>query len=98
MNIYKGLLCAALAVAASFSANAQNQQSPYSRFGYGMIGDFATSAQRNMAGVGIAIAEARQINVMNPASYAAADSLTLHWDIGIDLTQLKSEENDNKDK
>lgn len=98
MNIYKGLLCAALAVAASFSANAQNQQSPYSRFGYGMIGDFATSAQRNMGGVGIAMADGRQINVMNPASYAAADSLTLHWDIGIDLTQLKSEENGNTGK
>lgn len=52
---------------------AQNQSSPYSRYGYGLFSDYATSAQRNMGGVGVAMADGRQINVMNPASYAATD-------------------------
>ena len=34
---------------------AQNQSSPYSRYGYGLFSDYATSAQRNMGGVGVAI-------------------------------------------
>lgn len=87
------MIAAALPFAFVGGLSAQNEQSPYSRYGYGMIGDYATSAQRNMGGVGIAMNDGRQINVMNPASYASTDSLTLHWDIGVDVTQLWSEEN-----
>ncbi|MDE6100559.1 MAG: hypothetical protein K2G01_05890, partial [Paramuribaculum sp.] len=50
--------------------------SPYSKFGYGLLDNNATSAQMQMGGVGYAMSTGRQINVMNPASYAAADSLT----------------------
>lgn len=96
MRYYKKItVLAAFAVAAAASLFAQNQSSPYSRYGYGLFSDYATSAQRNMGGVGVAMADGRQINVMNPASYAATDSLTLHWDIGLDLTQLKSSEAGN---
>ena len=99
MRYYKKItVLAALAVAAVGQMFAQNQSSPYSRYGYGLFSDYATSAQRNMGGVGVAMADGRQINVMNPASYAATDSLTLHWDIGLDLTQLKSSEEDNSGK
>lgn len=94
MNYYKKIILSLAAVfAATGAVQAQNEQSPYSRYGYGMVGDYATSAQRNMGGVGIAMNDGRQINVMNPASYAATDSLTLHWDIGVDLTRLSSKEN-----
>ena len=99
MRYYKKItVLAALAVAAVGQMFAQNQSSPYSRYGYGLFSDYATSAQRNMGGVGVAMADGRQINVMNPASYAATDSLTLHWDIGLDLTQLKSSEEGNSGK
>lgn len=94
MNCYKKILAAAvLATMATGLSFAQNEQSPYSKFGYGMVGDYATSMQRNMGGVGIAMTGGRQINVMNPASYAGTDSLSLLWDIGLDLTRLWSEEN-----
>ena len=94
MNSYKKIFAAILVFAiASFSVAAQNEQSPYSKFGYGMVNDYATSMQRNMGGVGIAMTGGRQINVMNPASYAGIDSLTLLWDIGLDLTRLWSKEN-----
>ena len=49
---------------------AQNQSSPYSRYGYGLFSDYATSAQRNMGGVGVAMANG------SDATRAAADFVT----------------------
>lgn len=95
MKIFKKIIASFLLVLTmSIGVNAQNEQSPYSKYGYGTIRDFSTSAQRSMGGVGIAQTGGRQINVMNPASYAGIDSLTLLWDIGIDLTRLWSEDNE----
>lgn len=89
----KKLLTIVLAIAATTGAVAQNgTMTPYSRYAYGMIGDHATSAQRAMGGVGYAMNSGRQINAMNPASYAAIDSLTFLFDIGLDLTSLHSSE------
>lgn len=61
---------------------------PYSRYGYGILSDNVTASQRAMGGVGYAMNSGRQINVKNPASYAAIDSLTFLFDMGIDLTCL----------
>lgn len=66
--------------------------SPYSKFGYGLLDNNATAAQMQMGGVGYAMSSGRQINVMNPASYAAADTLTFLFDMGVDFTTLKSSE------
>lgn len=77
----------------SIVATAQNgTMTPYSRYAYGMLGDHATSAQRAMGSVGYAMNSGRQINVMNPASYAAVDSLTFLFDIGLNLTSLHQSE------
>lgn len=73
-------------------AAAAQVNTPYSMYGYGVIGDRATSLQRQMGGVGYAMNSGRQINVMNPASYAAIDSLTFLFDIGADLSFLNSKE------
>lgn len=80
-----------LALAAA-PAVAQNVTTPYSMYGYGILGDRASSMQRQMGGVGVAMQSGRQINVMNPASYAAIDSLTFLFDIGADLSLLWSKE------
>lgn len=82
----------AVAVMASVTAVAQLSMSPYSRYGYGLLNDNATSAQRAMGGVGYAMNSGRQINVMNPASYAWCDSLTFLYDIGMDVTRLWSKD------
>ncbi len=79
------------------AAEAQNVTTPYSMYGYGILGDRATSMQRQMGGVGVAMSSGRQINVMNPASYAAIDSLTFLFDIGADVTMLWQKEGDKKD-
>lgn len=65
---------------------------PYSMYGYGVLGDRATSMQRQMGGIGYAMSSGRQINAMNPASYAAIDSLTFLFDMGADVSLLWSKE------
>lgn len=96
MKINRLLLSLAIAVIAAASADSQNVNTPYSRYGYGLLGDYATSAQRAMGGVGYAMNSGRQINVMNPASYAAIDSLTFLFDIGADINNLWTNEGNNK--
>lgn len=75
---------------------AQTSTTPYSRLGFGILSDNATGIQRSMGGVGIAMQNGRQINVMNPASYSQVDSLTFLWDIGLDITNSWSKEGDKK--
>lgn len=76
---------------------AQNETSPYSKFGYGILRDHVTSAQRQMGGVGYAMRSGRQVNVMNPASYAAVDSLTFLFDMGIDASMYWRKDNTGND-
>ncbi len=88
MRIAKIIAAFALVLAAA-AASAQNgTMTPYSGFGYGILSDHATSAQRAMGGVGYAMNSGRQINAMNPASYAAIDTLTFLFDMGIDVKAL----------
>ncbi|MDE7155372.1 MAG: hypothetical protein K2N79_03700, partial [Muribaculaceae bacterium] len=84
-----------LAISA-FQLSAQDILSPYSRFGYGNLRDQSTSAQRQMGGVGYAMQSGRQINAMNPASYAAIDSLTFLFDMGVNLTYFTGKDGSNK--
>lgn len=96
MKIIKALTIIAVAILSSLcvmTTRAQNTVSPYSMYGYGLLNDFAIGAQRQMGGVGIAQQSGRQINMMNPASYAAIDSLTFIWAIGADVSMLHSKEN-----
>lgn len=85
-----------MALAAIGGVKAQNVTTPYSMYGYGILGDRATSMQRQMGSVGYAMNSGRQINVMNPASYAAIDSLTFLFDMGADVTLLWQKEGAEK--
>lgn len=89
MKIFKSLAICLVAACCTLLASAQsgtNAGSPYSQFGYGLLNDNATSAQRQMGSVGYAMNSGRQINVKNPASYAFIDSLTFLFDMGVDFT------------
>lgn len=90
------LILAILAVGGILRA--QNQTSPYSMYGYGILGDRATSMQKQMGGVGYAMNSGRQINVMNPASYASIDSLTFLFDLGADVSLLWSKEGSSTER
>lgn len=94
MNKLKLLL---LLCVAPLAAAAQNVTTPYSMYGYGILADRATSMQRQMGGVGYAMNSGRQINAMNPASYAAIDSLTFLFDMGADMAMLWNKEGDTRE-
>lgn len=97
MELFKKITLFTLAAALCCGmATAQIVTTPYSKMGYGLLNDNVSSIQRSMGGVGYAMKGGRIVNVMNPASYADVDSLTFLWDVGVDLTNLWSKENDNK--
>ena len=103
MNPYRKLFAIIAAIVAVFgmapATSAQNgTMSPYSKYGYGFLSDNATSTQRALGGTGYAMNSGRQINVMNPASYAAMDSLTFLFDMGLDFTSLWSTQGSVKEQ
>ncbi|MBO4434958.1 MAG: hypothetical protein J5769_05865 [Bacteroidales bacterium] len=83
--------CAAVAglLFAALGANAQDNGtysgfSPYSVYGVGLPHQGGTAYNRSMGGVGIAGRNNRFINILNPASITARDSLSFMADFGLD--------------
>lgn len=70
------------------AAHAQLGQcnSPYSRFGLGLLTEQSQGFNRSMSGVGIGIRQGNVVNYTNPASYSAIDSLALIIDAGMSLS------------
>lgn len=81
------ILAAALMAAAAMPAAAQTNgsNSPYSRYGFGLLSDGANAFNKGMAGTGYGMRNGGQLNTKNPASYAAIDSLTFLFDFGLSL-------------
>lgn len=74
-------LCALL-----FNASAQNNTiSPYSRFGIGLYEQNGFGRNLAMGGVGIAMKSSKNVNNINPSSYASLDSTMVLFDIGMHL-------------
>lgn len=92
INTCKILVFIAMLAAAAGAYAQTGTMTPYSAYGLGILRDGATSTQRSMGGVGYAMNSGRQINAMNPASYAAIDTLTFLFDIGMDVTALWQDE------
>lgn len=90
----RAIITAALIAVTTIAASAQEAGSAYSRLGYGLLRTNATSMQSQMGSVGYAMRSGRQINVMNPASYAAIDSLTFLFDMGVDLSTTNMKDAD----
>ncbi|WP_329905050.1 hypothetical protein [Porphyromonas pogonae] len=82
-NISVAIIAVAVSMAGLLQAKAQNNstESPYTRFGYGRLGDRAVNAARGMGGIGIGVRDGMVTNPMNPASYSAVDSLTFIFDV-----------------
>ncbi len=75
-------LISLVGVVATASAQTNGSNSPYSRYGYGLLADGAQGFNKGMAGLSFGMRNAHQLNYKNPASYSAIDSLTLLFDIG----------------
>ncbi|MEG2820780.1 MAG: hypothetical protein RR868_08545, partial [Muribaculaceae bacterium] len=63
MKVYRYMVLSALIAFGAIVAVAQGSITPYSKYGYGLLNDNATSMQRSMGGVGYAMSNGRQINV-----------------------------------
>lgn len=70
----------------AFCAKAQNGiNSPYSRYGFGILSDRSMGFNKGMGGVAQGFRDGQSINVQNPASYSDVDSLTALFDFGLTL-------------
>lgn len=65
--------------------------SPYSQYGLGVLSEQASGFNRGMNGLGVGFNDGKQVNYLNPASYASIDSLTFIFDAGVSgqLTNFK---------
>jgi len=71
------------AVTMALAAMAQSgTNSPYSQYGLGALADQSQGFSRGMNGVGLGLRKGNIVNVLNPASYSAIDSLTMIFDAG----------------
>ena len=70
-------------IAVQTMAQESSTLSPYSQYGLGVLADQSLGFSRGMAGVGIGLRNGHQINMQNPASYSAVDSLTMLFDLGL---------------
>ena len=57
--------------------------SPYSQYGLGVLSDQSVSFNRGMGGVAYGLRSGKYVNMQNPASYSAVDSLTMLFDAGV---------------
>lgn len=76
-----------------FQLNGQKfVNSPYSRFGLGMIEPTASFRSAGMGGVSIALRDNVSVTYSNPASYSSFDTISFVFDLGLDYSsnQLKS--------
>jgi len=94
MNRFLGCLLMAAAVSSASAQGGTN--SPYSQFGLGELSPQGVSMNRGMNGVGIAMHSGNQVNMLNPASYAYVDSLTMLFDMGLSASLTHFEENGAK--
>ena len=78
-----GLLFAALGAIAQDNGT-YSGYSPYSVYGVGPLHQAGTAYNRSMGGVGIASRNNRFVNILNPASITARDSLSFMADFGLD--------------
>ena len=67
--------------------------SPYSRYGLGLLSDQSTGITKSMGGIGAGFRYPNTLNIKNPASYSTVDTLTFVADLGFALQNGNFNEN-----
>ncbi len=88
------LLAGVGTIQAQTQANGSN--SPYSRYGFGLLSDRGQGFNKGMAGVAYGMRNGTQLNTKNPASYSAIDSLTFLFDVGFSMQNGNLEQGGKK--
>ncbi len=78
------------------SLGAQNSNSVYSRYGYGIFDQPAMGSSKSMAGVGFSLHEGKLLNVLNPAAQADVDTMNMLYDISMTSQMTRMSENGMK--
>ena len=88
MNIQKRFLLS-LIISITFLGSLLAQQgnvgvdSPYGRYGYGILSNPSLGATESMGGISYGIRRGTNVNPGNPASYSAADTLNFTMEMGV---------------
>lgn len=79
----------------ALSAQQVGINSPYSRYGYGLLVNPVFGASEAMGGISYGLRRSQQVNPGNPASYSELDSLTFIFDVGVSghLSHMKDDIN-----
>lgn len=80
-RFFSGLLLGAFSLVSM--AQVSNTMSPYSQFGLGVLAEQSQGFNRGMGGLAIGLRNGKMVNMQNPASYSAIDSLTMIFDAGV---------------
>ena len=93
MTLNRRLLTFIFIIVATVAAVADNGiNSPYSRYGMGVLSDQNLGVNRQMGGLGYALRSGNYINLLNPASFAATDTLTMLFEAGFSLQNVNFKE------
>ena len=84
------LLMVMFSVIGAWADNGIN--SPYSRYGVGILSDQSLGINRQMGGLGYALRTHRFVNIQNPASFSEADTLTMLFEAGFSLQNVNFKE------
>lgn len=84
------VLLAMFTVVAAYADNGVN--SPYSRYGVGLLSNQSLGVNRQMGGLGYGLRSNSYINILNPASFAQADTLTMLFETGFSLQNINFKE------
>lgn len=74
-----------LVVTTEAKAQDNGVNSPFSRYGIGLLSNQAQGFNQGMSGLAYGMRDGRELNYKNPASYSAVDSLTFLFDMGVSL-------------
>jgi hypothetical protein len=99
MNIRKKrffLLIALLTTTVVTFAQQVGSNSPYSRYGYGLLSNPVLGASEAMGGISYGLRRSQQVNPGNPASYSELDSLTFIFDFGVSGHMARLNDDVNK--
>lgn len=96
MRRYKRLILTTAGIAfLLIPVKGQNTNSPYSRYGYGVLSDHAIGASQGMGGISYGV-RGLNTNPNNPASYTSVDSLTFIFDLGVSYSSSRFDDGKSK--
>ena len=94
MTLFKRIFAILTILIAFVGAKADNGiNSPYSRYGLGILANQSLGINRQMGGLGYGLRSDSYINITNPASFSQADTLTMLFEAGFSLQDVYFKEN-----